>query len=341
MKLELQSVSVSLSRKEILHGVSLTVQDGAFVSLLGPSGCGKSTLLKTVAGILPQTAGAVFLGGACADGLPPHLRGTTIVFQDTRLFPHMSAAENVAFPLRMRGVPRAARLREAEALLERVQLGGLGGRRPHALSGGQQQRVALARALAYRPNVLLLDEPFSGLDENLRGDMRALVRALHDEFGMTSVLVTHDGEEALSLSDAVVLMDEGHILQAGPPRTLYEHPADRRVAAYFGEACYVPGEVREGRFTSAVFSFPCGEADGPCTAVLRPHAFDAAQGGPFDLVEASYRGAGVAARFRHRASGLTLRAALPPDCGLRPEDPASLSVRPAAAAFLAGTSINI
>jgi len=216
MELELKRLTVELGGKEILHSLDCRVEDGCFLSLLGPSGCGKSTLLKTVAGILPQSGGEVWMGGRCVDDLPPHRRGAVIVFQDMRLFPHLTAEENVAFPLKMRGVSRQERRRRALELLERVQLGGLGGRRPHQLSGGQQQRVALARALAAQPNLLLLDEPFSGLDEELRGQMRDLVRRLHDETGCTTLLVTHDREEARVLSDRILRMEAGRLLPPEP-----------------------------------------------------------------------------------------------------------------------------
>lgn len=335
MMLELSGIHVSLSGKEILHDISIGVEKGALVTLLGPSGCGKSTLLKIIAGILPQDRGRVEIGDECADSLPPHKRGTTVVFQDTRLFPHMTAAENVGFPLRMKGARREEYLLEAAAFLEHVQLGGLDKRRPHQLSGGQQQRVALARALAAKPKVLLLDEPFSGLDENLREDMRRLLLELHREFGMTTVLVTHDSGEALSLSDKVVLMHEGRVLQAGTPRELFEHPKDQKVADYFGEATYVKGEVKAGIFQSTVFSFPCAEPDGVRTAVLRPHAFNVTQGGAFRLTRSVYHGAEVSADFYHEPTGIAVRAKLPQDCTLREGESAAVTVCSGTAAFLA------
>jgi len=211
MELELRHLTVSLNGREILHSIDCRVKNGCFLSLLGPSGCGKSTLLKTIAGILPQTAGEVWLGGACADDLPPHKRGAVIVFQDVRLFPHLTAEENVSFPMKMQGIGQQERRAKASALLERVQLSGMEQRRPHQLSGGQQQRVALARALAAQPNLLLLDEPFSGLDEELRLQIQKLVRRLHDETGCTTLLVTHDKAEANALSDRIIRMEDGRL----------------------------------------------------------------------------------------------------------------------------------
>jgi len=200
MKLVIENLTAGYDADIVLQALSLSVEEGEFLSLLGPSGCGKTTLMKTVAGILPASKGRIFLDGEEITDLPIHRRGTVIMFQDMRLFPHKSVAENVAFPLKMQGVPKGERLHRAEVLLEKVQLGGFGSRKPAELSGGQQQRVALARALAAQPKLLLLDEPFSALDENLREDMRGLVLQLKAEFGMTVILVTHDREEALSMS---------------------------------------------------------------------------------------------------------------------------------------------
>ena len=175
MKLKIEGLSAGYDKDFVIQDLSLSVNQGEFLSLLGPSGCGKTTLMKAVAGILPAQGGRILLDGEDITGLPIHKRGTVIVFQDMRLFPHMTVEENVAFPLKMQGVSRAGRLEQARDLLEKVQMGGFRDRRPSELSGGQQQRAALARALAARPRLLLLDEPFSALDENLREDMRNLV----------------------------------------------------------------------------------------------------------------------------------------------------------------------
>ena len=232
-KLEIRDLTVDLDDNRILNQVSLDVHAGEFLVLLGPSGCGKSTLLKTIAGILPESTGGITLDGRLINDLMPHKRGAVIVFQDMRLFPNMNAAANVAYPLRIKGVRKAERMRRAEEYLEAVQLGGLGDRRVSQLSGGQQQRVALARALAAEPKLLLLDEPFSSLDENLRGDMRRLVKDLHREFDMTSIMVTHDRQEALDMADRLAVMFDGQIVQIGEPSELIDDPADVRVRQYF------------------------------------------------------------------------------------------------------------
>ncbi len=212
MKLSIEGLQVHIDKEAILHNISLQVEQGEFLSLQGPSGCGKSTLLKSIAGILPAEQGTIYLDGKDITRLPIHQRGTVIVFQDMRLFPNMTVEENIAFPLKMQKVPKAQRLSAARELLEKVQLPGYGKRRIHQLSGGQQQRVALARALAAKPKLLLLDEPFSALDEELRQGMRELVLQLHKEFAMTTIMVTHDRPEAVAMSDRIITMSEGAIV---------------------------------------------------------------------------------------------------------------------------------
>lgn len=203
MELDVRHIDLSMGEgkraRTVLGDVSFSVPDGAFCSLLGESGAGKSTILKVIAGILLQDGGSVLFDGAPVDGLPAHRRGIGFVFQDVRLFPHMTVEENVAYPLRMAGVGKRERLARAGELLERVQLPGFGPRRVQTLSGGQAQRVALARALAAAPAALLLDEPFSGLDESLRDDMRSLLLRLHREDGLTVLMVTHDANEAIMM----------------------------------------------------------------------------------------------------------------------------------------------
>ena len=250
MKLEIKDLSVELNKTRILKGIDLGIEDGEYLSLLGPSGCGKSTLLKTIAGLIPVSGGTVSLGGKIINEVPAYKRGTVIVFQDMRLFPNMTVAENVAYPLRIKGMNKSERLRKAEEYLGYVRLDGLGDRKISRLSGGQQQRVALARALASEPQIVLLDEPFSSLDENLREDMRRLVRDLHTRFHMTTVMVTHDRQEALAMADRVAIMFDGQIVQDGTPDEILMHPADERVSQYFGNNSYIRGIVRSGVFTA-------------------------------------------------------------------------------------------
>jgi spermidine/putrescine transport system ATP-binding protein len=226
-----------------LASVSLRILDKEFFTLLGPSGCGKTTLLRLIGGFEAPTSGSIRIGDLDAAALPPQGRPVNTVFQSYALFPHMTVAENVAFGLEMLRVPRPEidnRVREALAL---VKLESFASRSPRQLSGGQQQRVALARALAPRPKVLLLDEPLSALDLKLRKEMQGELKRLQRETGITFVLVTHDQEEALAMSDRIAVMSAGHLLQVGEPREIYDNPANRFVADFIGESNVLPGAL--------------------------------------------------------------------------------------------------
>ena len=215
-------------------GIDLAVREGEFMTLLGPSGCGKTTTLGLIAGFFPPTRGEVYIGARAVADLPPFKRDIGVVFQDYALFPHLTAAENVGFGLRMRKLPMAETATRVREALELVQLGQLGERRPLELSGGQRQRVALARALVIRPTVLLLDEPLSNLDRKLREEMRVEIAGLQRRLGITTVFVTHDQGEALVMSDRVAVMNAGRIEQVGSPSDIYERPATRFVAEFIG-----------------------------------------------------------------------------------------------------------
>ena len=214
--------------------LDLEVREGEFLTLLGPSGCGKTTTLGLIAGFFPPSAGEIFLKGRPVAGLPPFRRDIGVVFQDYALFPHMTAGENVAFGLRMRGLPKEEIQTRVNEALDLVQLRGLAHRRPLELSGGQRQRVALARALVIRPTVLLLDEPLSNLDLKLREEMRVEIAGLQRRLGITTVFVTHDQGEALVMSDRIAVMNAGRIEQLGTPSDVYERPATRFVAQFIG-----------------------------------------------------------------------------------------------------------
>lgn len=234
-ELYLDSLCKIFGTRTILDNVSLTVTPGTALSLLGPSGTGKSTLLSLTTGLLAPDAGRVFLDGQDITPLPPEARNMGMVFQDAVLFPHLTVADNVAFGLKMRGVACIEGLRQAHAMLERVELADKATQWPETLSGGEQQRAALARALVTRPAVLLLDEPFARLDPRLRQDMRRLVQTLRQELGTTMLTVTHDGQEALADGDTVAVLLDGKLVQTGTPQDLYEHPASEVVARFFGE----------------------------------------------------------------------------------------------------------
>lgn len=226
---------------DVVRGLHLDVADGELVALLGPSGCGKSTTLRMVAGFVEPTSGTIRLGERDITRLAPYRRDTSMVFQSYALFPHMSVADNVGFGLEMRKVGRAERDERISSALDMVQLGHLAERMPRQLSGGQQQRVALARALAVNPALLLLDEPLSNLDAKLRGEVQHEIRDLQQRLGLTTLIVTHDQEEALIMADRMVVMEGGVVRQAGAPRELYETPADVFVAGFIGRCNLVPG----------------------------------------------------------------------------------------------------
>jgi putative spermidine/putrescine transport system ATP-binding protein len=219
-----------------LAGVDLSIREGEFFSLLGPSGCGKTTLLNIIAGFLDPTEGAVHVGDRDVTALPPYRRDIGMVFQNYALFPHLDVAGNVAYGLKVRKMPAAQIRKRVAEVLDLVQLPGYAARMPHQLSGGQQQRVATARALAISPQVLLLDEPLSNLDAKLRKDMQSELRSLQQRIGITTVLVTHDQEEALSLSDRIGILGTGRLQQVGTPLELYRKPANRFVAEFIGQA---------------------------------------------------------------------------------------------------------
>ncbi len=223
--------------------VSLEVGQGEFLTLLGPSGSGKTTILMAVAGFVAPTAGSILLDGREITPLPPEKRNFGMVFQGYALFPHMTVADNVAFPLRVRGMSRADRDTKVRAALDLVQLGQFAERLPKQLSGGQQQRVALARALVFDPNLLLLDEPLSALDKKLRAELQEELKALHRRVGRTFINVTHDQEEALSLSDRIAILNHGKLIQAGAPGELYERPRTRFVADFLGKSNFIEGTL--------------------------------------------------------------------------------------------------
>lgn len=248
---EVSAVTKTYGRQRVLDAVSARFEDGGFTSLLGPSGSGKTTLLRIVAGFVVPDSGRVRIGNGDVTDMPVWRRRIGMVFQSYALFPHMNVRENVVFGLNRRGIRGEAAAKEVRRVLELVRLTGLEDRRPKQLSGGQQQRVALARAIVTRPDVLLLDEPLSALDRRLRQEMQVELRRIQRESGLTTIFVTHDQEEALTLSDRVAILDNGRIVQEGVPSAIYERPRTRFAAAFLGDANFltgtvVPGGVRVG-----------------------------------------------------------------------------------------------
>ena len=251
--LDINAVSAHYGTTKVLEDLSLSVQAGELVSLLGASGCGKTTTLRLIAGFLSPTAGSISLGGRDLTRLPTHKRDIGLVFQNYALFPHLSVLDNVAFGLKQRGIGADERRKRAMAMLERVGLAALADRAPGALSGGQKQRVALARALVIEPPLLMFDEPLSNLDAKLRVDMRVEIRQLQRANGTTSVYVTHDQEEAFSISDRVAIMNAGRLMQFDRPEVLYRRPANTFVARFVGFENIIPLKVvaRDGDVVTA------------------------------------------------------------------------------------------
>jgi spermidine/putrescine ABC transporter ATP-binding subunit len=227
-----------------VRGISIDIGAGEFLTLLGPSGSGKTTTLMMIAGFETPTAGDIAIDGKSIVTLPPHKRNIGMVFQNYALFPHLTVADNIAFPLRQRGIDKTTRARLVTESLELVRLPGYEARYPRQLSGGQQQRVALARAIVFRPRLLLMDEPLGALDKQLRESLQLEMRRMHADLGITFIYVTHDQEEALTMSDRIAVMNEGRIVQLGTPEDLYDRPCDRFVASFIGESNFLPCIVR-------------------------------------------------------------------------------------------------
>jgi putative spermidine/putrescine transport system ATP-binding protein len=278
--LRLSGVGRRFGDRSALDRLDLTVTGGEFVALLGHSGCGKSTALNCVAGLLPLSAGSIWLDERRIDTVPPERRGFGMVFQNYALFPHMSVRRNVGFGLRMRGVPRAEAGRRVDEALRLVQLTGYANQLPGQLSGGQQQRVAIARAVVVEPPLVLMDEPLSNLDAALRLELRTEIRRLHQELGLTTLYVTHDQEEALSLADRLVVLRDGTVQQIGTPQELYRSPVNPHVAAFMGYRNLLPVQVtggRDGTVTVAGNGFTLtgtgDAAPGEAVAAIRPEDF--------------------------------------------------------------------
>ncbi|VVN66877.1 ABC transporter ATP-binding protein [Pseudomonas fluorescens] len=242
--LTLEGIVKTYGSFRAIDGLNLEVRHGEFIALLGPSGCGKTTTLQSIAGFVQPTEGRIVLDGRDITHVRPEQRGLGIVFQSYALFPHMSVAQNISFGLEMRGVPKAERSKRIDEALDLVRLGGLGERYPKALSGGQRQRVAIARALAIRPNLLLLDEPMSNLDAKLREEMHIELRAIQRDLGITTILVTHDQVEAMTMSDRIAVMQKGRIVQIDTPYEAYERPHSPFASAFLGKTNAFAGAVQ-------------------------------------------------------------------------------------------------
>jgi len=316
--IELRAVSKAYGEVMAVRDVSLTIEAGTLVTLLGPSGCGKTTTLRMVAGLELPSQGAILIGGHDVSGLPAYERDVGMVFQSYALFPHLNVIENVAYGIAPRATSRAAAERSAGAALEMVGLAGLAQRLPSELSGGQQQRVAVARALVLEPAVLLFDEPLSNLDAKLRRTMREEIRALQRRTQMTVIYVTHDQDEALAVSDRIVVMNQARIAQQGTPRELYESPDSVFVAGFIGDANLLKGRLQRidatlGRLHFGPFECVLahrGLPDGEVQFAARPEAFSIAGSGTAgaEVLHAAYLGRHIEYRLRSELGELFVRS---------------------------------
>ncbi len=275
----LDGISVSFDGEKVLDDISLSIEDGEFVTLLGPSGCGKTTTLRIIAGFLEPDCGDVCFDGQRINGVPPHKRQVNTIFQRYALFPHYNVFDNIAYGLKVRHVPKNEIKERVSAMLKMVNLEGFEHRRVSKLSGGQQQRVAIARAVINHPRVLLLDEPLAALDLKLRKDMQKELKNIQKQLGITFIFVTHDQEEALSMSDTVVVMDNGKIQQIGSPTDIYNEPVNAFVADFIGESNIIDGTMPENyRARFAGHTFDCldfgFEKDESVDVVIRPEDVD-------------------------------------------------------------------
>jgi len=346
-RLRLDGVSRSFAGRAALAGLTLTIERGEFIALLGPSGCGKSTALNCLAGLLPLSSGSIWQDDKRLDTLPPERRGFGMVFQNYALFPHLSVRRNVAFGLQMRRLPRADIRRRTDEAIRLVHLEEHTTKLPGQLSGGQQQRVAIARAVVLEPSLVLMDEPLSNLDAKLRLEMRTEIRRLHQSLGLTTVYVTHDQEEALSMADRLVVLREGRVQQVGTPEDLHTRPANWHVADFMGYRNLLPMRAAERDGDRVVVESnglrlvgsPVGEVrtGDDVYAGVRPEDLRiAGEGTPATVEVVEYQGREVAVEAR-TAEGveLHLRTAVRPAVGDKVElvvDPARLLVFPAAIA---------
>ena len=330
--IHLDRIRKSYGHVEVLHGIDLALDSGEFVSLLGASGCGKTTLLRSVAGLEAVSSGHVIIDGQDVTELPPERRDIAMMFQSYALLPHLNVYENVRFPLRMRRIGnREEQDERVRAALETVQLAHLADRFPRQLSGGQQQRVALARAIVSKPKVLLLDEPLSNLDARLREDMQVELIEIHRRLGLTTLFVTHDQEEALSLSDRVVLLNGGKVEQEGTPSEIYARPATAFVSGFIGSANVLKAELESGGIAvlddGQRLTVSADTAPGPVSVVLRQEDLTVSASGEGLKAEVKTRVyLGARNRYVLNLAGETIRMLTGNETVLEPGEAVALAI---------------
>ncbi len=307
--LEVRAVAKRFGARDVLKNISLNIAAGEFLTLLGESGSGKTTLLRLIAGFEQPTSGEIWMSGERLDTMPPYKRRVNTVFQNYALFPHLNVRDNVAYGLRVQGAPKNEIPGRVAEALNMVKMREFADARPSRLSGGQQQRVALARALVNRPLLLLLDEPLSALDANLRKQMQSELKSLQREIGITFLFVTHDQEEAMALSDRIALLRDGALEQVASPREIYAHPATAYTAQFIGQTNLLRGEIRRSIATCGVLRWPLEETEGPAVFSLRPETIRLSPDGKRQVNEVKFH-ASVHQQIYSGASEL-----LEVDCG--------------------------
>jgi putative spermidine/putrescine transport system ATP-binding protein len=317
--ISIRDVDVHYGNLKVLHDVSVEVAAGEMLVLLGPSGSGKTTLLMAIAGFAQPDRGHIEFGGREVTTLPPHRRNIGMIFQNYALFPHMDVASNIAYPLRLRRVPKSTVNQKVRQALELVRLSGFADRRIEQLSGGQRQRVAVARAIVFSPKILLLDEPLSALDKNLREEMQFELRRIHRDTGATTISVTHDQREALTMADRIAVMEAGRIAQIDTPKSIYERPRSRFVAEFIGDSNLIAAEAATGDVTSPFGPLTVAappRSDGSCWVVIRPERLRVVGGAASNInriigtvVESVYQGESCIVKIKSGDQELRVRVA--------------------------------
>ena len=333
MEVRLEGITKSFGDFTAVNNLNVTIDDGTLAGLLGPSGCGKSTTLYMIAGLEKPTSGRIYFGDEDVTDLPPEKRGIGLVFQNYALYPHMTVRQNIMFPLENAKVPKAEALKTAQEMADLVQIGHLMDRKPGELSGGQQQRVAIARAIAKKPRVLLLDEPLSNLDARLRLETREEIRRIQQETGITTIFVTHDQEEAMSITDTIVLMKDGGLQQKEAPQEMYRKPANQFVASFMGTPPmgFLTGKVENHKIMigSSVLS-EMEAADGEVIIGVRPESWRLSEHEGMDATVTMVEVIGRDTLMTVEVEGQKIRCLIDSDYEVKVSDKVKLAVKPQA-----------